>query len=197
MLYQVVTTNWLNERPLEMSKNGTRRPLLVFCSRFHAMEKNPFFWKIFANALLGKVSSTFFFHIWNTCQGHLPTSMLQHKVGQKIFDITLSEISPLPSLHPGFWHILTITLQTVAPVWYRQWIIHILNPTVCRTWAENHHGFQAFSKIPVDPPTLPVDLPLGGNHFLKPPFKSLKRQSLTSHNWSPFRHPKVWFYRPI
>ena len=63
--------------------------------------------------------------------------------------------------------------------------------------AENHHGFQAFSKIPVDPPTLPVDLPLGGNHFLKPPFKSLKRQSLTSHNWSPFRHPKVWFYRPI
>ena len=32
---------------------------------------------------------------------------------------------------------------------------------------ETHHAFQAFSKIPVDPPTLPVDLPLGGNHFFK------------------------------
>lgn len=204
-------SNSLDERPLEMvakMARGRGPSSFFFFRRLYAMETNPFFWRFLRNALLGKVSSRLFFSYMNIpAKVDLPTSMLQHKVG-KIFDITLSEISPLPSLHSGFWHILTITLQTVAPVWYRQWIIHILYPTVCRTWRDMGCFKDPSWHVP-KPPCLPgllkkslltlrlslLTFPWGGIMFQT----TVQIAEIANHSqasWSP-KPSKVWFYRPI
>lgn len=184
-------------------------PPRFFFSPFACHGKNHFL-KIFSNALLGKFSSTFFFFICEyTCQGHLPTSMLQHKVGKNLWhNPEWNFTSPLPS-----FQILTYSDHNSADrgtsVVRAMNNPHLISHSVQdMTWhgmfqgsimacAENPPCLPGLLKNPCWPSLLSLlTFPWGRNHVSNHRSNRWDCQSLTSHKWSP-KPSKVWFYRPI
>ena len=169
-----------------------RGPSSFFFSRFVCHGKRTNFFEDFCNALLGNFLVDVFFFIYEyTCQGHLPTSMLQHKVGKNLWhNPEWNFTSPLPS-----FRILTYSDHNSADrgtsVVQAMNNPHLISHSVqdmtrhgmfqgsIMACAETTMPSRPSEKIPVDPPTIPVDLSLGGNHVSNHRSNRWDCQSLT------------------